>query len=397
LDDEWAAFKRHNESFFKSAHNAMTNASASPSSHGPLARIRVIEFAGIGPGPFAGMMLADMGAEVIVIERPDNARPGMPRVAMNRGKRSIVLDLKTEAGRATAWRLLETADAMIEGFRPGVMERLGFGPDAVSARNPRLIYGRMTGWGQTGPLAQAAGHDINYVALTGILDISVRPGQLPVVPPTIVGDMAGGAMFLAFGIVCALLEARQSGKGQVIDAAIVDGVAALSGLVHALRGVGFWRDDPERNFFLNTSPYYEVFECSDGHAITLGAIEPQFYAELLQRLGLTDVDPMHQNDSSAWPALKARVAALIKTRSRDEWRQLLEGTDACFAPVLSLEEAPRHPHNAARGIFVDVEGKQQPAPAPRLSRTPARPPSAGTHAGEHTDEILGELARRTPG
>ncbi|SFA82720.1 alpha-methylacyl-CoA racemase [Collimonas sp. OK607] len=369
----------------------MNTTSASPSSHGPLTGIRVIEFAGIGPGPFAGMMLADMGAEVIVIERCSDIRPNSPRVAMNRGKRSIALDLKTDSGRDAAWRLLATADVLIEGFRPGVMERLGFGPDAVHARNAKLIYGRMTGWGQTGPLAQAAGHDINYVALTGVLDISARPGQLPVIPPSIVGDMGGGAMFLAFGIVCALLETRQSGKGQVIDASIVDGVAALSALVHTLRGVEFWRDDPEHNFFLNTSPFYEVFECADGLAITLGAIEPQFYAELLQRLGLSDVDPIHQYDSRQWPLLKARVAALIKTRSRDEWCALLEGSDVCFAPVLSLEQAPRHPHNAERGVFVEVNGKQQPAPAPRFSRTPARPPGAGTHAGEDTDAILAEL------
>jgi alpha-methylacyl-CoA racemase len=248
--------------------------------------LRIVEFAGIGPGPFAGMMLADMGADVVVIDRAADvaAAAHYPRAAMNRGKRSVALDLKSEAGREAAWALIESSDALIEGFRPGVMERLGFGPDAALARQPRLVYGRVTGWGQTGPLAQAAGHDINYVALTGVLSTSCRPGQAPVIPPTLVGDMAGGAMFLAFGLVCALHEARNSGRGQVVDAAMIDGVAAMSGLVHQMRGNGFWRDEAERNLFANSSPFYEVFECADGQHITLGAIEPQFYAELLKRL-----------------------------------------------------------------------------------------------------------------
>ena len=365
---------------------------------GPLHGLRVIEFAGIGPGPFAAMMLADMGADVIVIERAANAAATrQPRAAMNRGKRSVALDLKSDAGRAAAWALIESADALIEGFRPGVMERLGFGPDAVATRQPRLVYGRVTGWGQTGPLAQAAGHDINYVALAGVLSTSCRPGQAPVIAPTLVGDMAGGAMFLAFGLMCALHEAKHSGLGQVVDAAMIDGVAAMSGLVHQMRHNGFWRDEPERNLFAHSSPFYEVFECADGRHITLGAIEPQFYAELLQRLGLDDVDPAGQYDHRAWPALKARVAARVKTRSRAEWQSLLEGTDVCFAPVLSLAEAAGHPHNAARGLFVEVDGQRQPAPAPRLSRTPARAPVPGARCGEHTDEILAELARSGAG
>ena len=368
-----------------------------PSERGPLAGLRVIEFAGIGPGPFAAMMLADMGADVIVIERAADAAAaaGYPRSALNRGKRSIALDLKSEAGRDAAWRLIESADALTEGYRPGVMERLGFGPDAVAARNPRLVYGRVTGWGQSGPLAQAAGHDINYVALTGVLATSARAGQAPVIPPTLVGDIGGGAMFLAFGLVCALHEAKRSGRGQVVDAAMIDGVAAMSGLIHQMRDNGFWRDEPARNLFSNSSPFYEVFECADGGHITLGAIEPQFYAELLQRLELTDVDPARQYDARAWPELKSRVAARIKTRTRDAWCALLEGTDVCFAPVLSLAEAPAHPHNAARQLFVDLEvdGKpqRQPAPAPRLSRTPARAPTPGARCGEHTDEVLAEL------
>lgn len=369
----------------------MNTSTASASAAGPLAGVRVIEFAGIGPGPFTGMQLADMGADVIVVERAADAAAEQPRMPMNRGKRSIALDLKNEAGRVAAWRLLESADALIEGFRPGVMERLGLGPDVVAARNSKLVYGRVTGWGQTGPLAKTAGHDINYVALTGVLSTSDRPGQAPVIPPTIVGDMGGGAMFLAFGIVCALLEARTSGRGQVIDAAMIDGVAAMSGLVHQMRGIGYWRDEPGRNFFRNSSPFYEVFECADGKYVTLGAIEPQFYAELLRRLGLDDVDAGRQYDVAAWPALKARVAGLIKTRSRDAWCEVLEGSDACFAPVLDLDEAPRHPHNAERGMFVQVDGKTQPAPAPRLSRTPGRTPAPGARIGEHTDALLAEV------
>ncbi|WP_367065181.1 CaiB/BaiF CoA-transferase family protein [Oryzisolibacter sp. LB2S] len=371
----------------------MTDPSPHPASRGPLHGVRVIEFAGIGPGPFAGMMLADMGADVIVIDRADQAAAAAryPRAATNRGKRSVALDLKSEAGRDAAWALIASADALIEGFRPGVMERLGFGPEAAAARRPSLVYGRVTGWGQSGPLAQAAGHDINYVALTGVLSTSRREGQAPVVPPTIVGDMAGGAMFLAFGLVCALHEARASGKGQVVDAAMIDGVAAMSTLVHQMRFNGFWSDDARRNLFANSSPFYEVFECADREHITLGAIEPQFYAELLRRLGLDDVNPAGQYDHRSWPALKQRVAARIKSRSRAEWQALLEGTDVCFAPVLSLAEAAEHPHNAARGLFVDVEGQRQPAPAPRLSRTPARAPSLGARCGEHTDEVLAEL------
>ncbi|MEO6320667.1 MAG: CaiB/BaiF CoA-transferase family protein [Polaromonas sp.] len=372
----------------------MTNTSSQARTAGPLHGLRVIEFAGIGPGPFTGMMLADMGADVIVIERAADvaAAASRPRAALSRGKRSVALNLKSDEGRAAAWALIESADALIEGFRPGVMERLGFGPDAVAARQARLVYGRVTGWGQTGPLAQAAGHDINYVALTGVLSTSCRPGQAPVIPPTIVGDMAGGAMFLAFGLMCALHEAKNSGRGQVVDAAMIDGVAVMSGLVHQMRHNGFWRDEPERNLFLNSSPFYEVFECADGRHITLGAIEPQFYAELLKRLGLDDVDPASQYDHRAWPALKARVAAQVKTRSRAEWQALLGGSDVCFAPVLSLAEAHEHPHNTARGLFVEVDGQRQPAPAPRLSRTPARAPTPGALCGEHTQEVLAELA-----
>ncbi len=354
--------------------------------------IRVVEFAGLGPAPFAGMMLADMGADVIVIDRPDLT--SRERADEHRGKRSLALDLKHERGREAAWALIERADVLIEGFRPGVMERLGFGPDAAAARNPKLVYGRVTGWGQHGPLAHAAGHDINYVSLTGVMSIAGRPGEAPMIPATLIGDMGGGAMFLAFGIVCALREAERSGRGQVIDAAMVDGVAALSSLVHQRRGAGTWSDDPSRNFFLGTSPFYDVFECADGH-VSLGAIEPKFYAELLTRLGLADVDASRQYTFEDWPALRQRVAALLKTRPREAWSHELEGSDACFAPVLTLAEAPQHPHLAARGTFVDVAGRTLPAPAPRLSLSGARPPQAGPWPGQHTDEVLRELGLDT--
>ena len=365
---------------------------------GPLHGLRVIEFAGIGPGPFAGMMLADMGADVIVIDRPADVlrSQGRPRPAMNRGKRAIAVDLKSEEGQATVWRLLESADALLEGFRPGVMERLGFGPEAVAARVPRLVYGRVTGWGQDGPLAQAAGHDINYVALTGVLHTSARMGQAPVIAPTMVGDMAGGAMFLLFGMLCALMEARQSGRGQAVDAAMVDGVTAMSALIHQLRFNGTWVDHADANFFSNSSPFYEAFECSDGRFVTFGAIEPQFYATLLEKLGLTDVPAQGQYDATQWPALKARVAALVKSQPQAHWQALMEGSDACFAPVLDFAQAAQHPHNQARGLFVDVQGERQVAPAPRLSRSQARQPAPGAQIGEHTEAVLARMAR-TPG
>lgn len=360
--------------------------------NGALAGIRVVEFAGLGPGPFAGMMLADMGAEVVVIERI--ARDTPPR-AEHRGKRSIALDLKHEGAQAVVWALLDRADVLIEGFRPGVMERLGWGPDAVAARCPRLVYGRVTGWGQQGPLARAAGHDINYASLTGAMSIAHRPGEAPMVPATLLGDMGGGAMFLAFGIVCALFEARTSGRGEVVDAAMVDGVAALSSLVMQLRAAGTWSDDAARNYFLGTSPFYDVFDCADGQ-VSLGAIEPKFYAELLSRLGLDDVDPARQYRFEEWPTLRSRVAALLKTGTRAQWCKRLEGSDACFAPVLSLAEAPQHPHNAARGTFVEVDGAMLPAPSPRLSRNAARAPQRGPRCGEHTNELLAELGLNGP-
>jgi alpha-methylacyl-CoA racemase len=339
-----------------------------PSSTGPLAGLKIIEMAGIGPCPLAGMLLADHGAEVIVIDRP-GGQVLDTGTALGRGKRRVCMDLKTPEGLAEARALIEAADALIEGFRPGVMERLGLGPLAFEASHPRLVYGRVTGWGQTGPLAQAAGHDINYVALTGVLSAATRAGVAPSAPATLIGDMGGGAMFLAFGLMCALWEAQRSGRGQVVDAAMVDGVGLLSSLLHSLRAAGRWSDDPAQNFFLHSSPFYDCFECADGRFVSLGALEPQFYAELLQRLGLGDVDPAAQHDSRQWPALRERVAARIREKTRDAWSALLEGTNVCFAPVLSLAEAPLHPQAQARGSFVQThDGHWLPAAAPRFSR-----------------------------
>lgn len=323
--------------------------------------------AGIGPCPLAGMLLADHGADVVVIERP-----GPPALdtgtGLARGKRRIGLDLKSPADLAEARRLIEGADAVIEGFRPGVMERLGLGPATFAEPHPRLVYGRVTGWGQTGPLAQAAGHDINYVALTGVLSVASREGAAPSIPATLIGDMGGGAMFLAFGVIAALWDAQRTGRGRVVDAAMVDGVGLLSSLLHSLRAAGRWSDAPADNFFLHSSPFYDCFECADGRFVSLGALEPAFYAELLRRLDLTDVPAAAQHDRRQWPALRARVAARIREKTRDEWAALLAGTDVCFAPVLTLAEAPLHPHAQARGAYVTTaEGHWQPAAAPRFT------------------------------
>lgn len=337
-----------------------------PSCAGPLTGLKVVEMAGIGPCPLTGMLLADHGAKVVVIERPGGQVLDTGS-ALGRGKRRVCLDLKTSEGLAEARRLIEGADALIEGFRPGVMERLGLGPEVFEASHPRLVYGRVTGWGQTGPLAQAAGHDINYVALTGVLSVSSRPGAAPSIPATLIGDMGGGAMFLAFGLMAALWEAQRSGRGQIVDAAMVDGVGLLSSLLHSMRAARRWSDEPAQNFFLHSSPFYDCFECADGRFVSLGALEPQFYAELLQRLGLTDVAPLAQHDHQQWPSLRACIAARIREKTRDEWTALLEGSNACFAPVLTLAEAPLHPHAQARGSFVRGEdGHWQPAAAPRF-------------------------------
>ena len=356
-----------------------------PPSAGPLAGIRIVLMGGIGPGPFAAMLLADLGADVLRIDRPeDSGRPGGP---LGRNQRSVALDLKSAAGTATALELLDKADALIEGFRPGVMERLGLGPDVVLARNPRLAYGRMTGWGQTGPLSQAAGHDLNYIALSGALH-ALGTADAPIVPLNLVGDFGGGSLYLAMGLLAALLQARSSGRGQVVDCAMTEGSASLMSLFYALRAAGRWGERGS-NLLDGAAPFYNPFRCADGRWVAVGAIEPAFYALLRSKLGLAD-DPAFdaQNDRTQWPALKQRMAQIFATRSRDEWCALLEGSDACFAPVLDMDEAPLHPHNAARGSFVQVAGAWQPAPAPRFSDTPSPMPRAAGPLGADTASAL---------
>jgi alpha-methylacyl-CoA racemase len=352
---------------------------------GPLAGIRVLEFESIGPGPFCGMMLADMGADVLRVDRPGSAGAGIGRDrrfdVMARGRRSVTLDLKTEDGREAARRLAGRADAMLEGLRPGVMERLGLGPDELLARNPRLVYGRMTGWGQSGPLAARAGHDIDYIAMTGALAAIGRAGERPVPPLNLVGDFGGGGMLLAFGLVCALLEARTSGRGQVVDAAMVDGASLLAAPFHGLMAAGRWTERRGENLLDGGAPWYDTYTTQDGRHVAVGAIEPQFYGELLDRLGLAGEPLPAQHDRAGWPVLRARFAEIFASRTRDAWVAVFEGADACVAPVLSFSEARADPHNVARGTFVESEGIPQPAPAPRFSRTPGAirngPPERG--------------------
>ncbi|HEX3116750.1 MAG TPA: CaiB/BaiF CoA-transferase family protein [Bradyrhizobium sp.] len=344
-----------------------TNAAGARAS-GPLTGVRIVEFAGIGPGPFACMLLADMGAEVVTLNRV-GARKNLKSVA-GRGRKVVELDLKDKAAVAQVLDLLANADALIEGFRPGVMERLGLGPDAVATRNPRLVYGRMTGWGQEGPLAQAAGHDINYISVTGAL-AAIGPKEKPVPPLNLVGDFGGGALYLVVGVLAALLEARKSGKGQVVDAAMCDGAASLMSMFFDMTAMGRWTEGRESNFLDGGAHFYGVYECACGKFISIGSIEPQFYALLRQLAGLTDAGFDAQMDRKAWPGLKQRLVELFKTRTREEWCKIMEGTDVCFAPVLTMAEAPDHPHMAARKIFVSRHGVTQPAPAPRFSRTPS--------------------------
>jgi alpha-methylacyl-CoA racemase len=340
-----------------------------PRPTGPLAGIRIVEFAGLGPGPFASMMLADMGADVVTLTRGEQ-KQGLRGVVMMRGRRQIPADLKDKACAAQVLTLLEGADALIEGYRPGVMERLGFGPDVVMARNKRLVYARMTGWGQSGPLANAAGHDINYISVTGAL-AAIGAKDKPVPPLNLVGDYGGGALYLVVGLLAALLEAQKSGQGQVVDVAMCDGAASLMSLFCELTAIGRWKDGRESNMLDGGAHFYGTYECKDGEFISLGSIEPQFYAELRKLAGLDDAIFDGQMEAKNWPAMKARMAQVFKTKTRDEWCAIMEGTDVCFAPVLSLSEAPDHPHMAERKIFVDVDGITQPAPAPRFSRTPS--------------------------
>ncbi|MEH6409472.1 MAG: CaiB/BaiF CoA-transferase family protein [Hyphomonas sp.] len=355
---------------------------------GPLNGVKIVEFAGIGPGPFCGMLLSDMGADVIRIDRPGDGKPGRAADVMGRGRRSISLNLKDPADVETAMKLIEKADGLIEGFRPGVMERNGLGPDAVLARNPKLVYGRMTGWGQFGSLSQAAGHDLNYIALTGALHAMGRKGERPSPPLNLVGDYGGGALYLAMGLLAGIINVKNGGKGQVIDVAMTDGAASLSTMFFGMKAMGVWTDDRESNLLDGGAHFYDTYECSDGKWVSIGSIEPQFYALLLEKAGITDPEFKSQMDRSKWGSLKDKLIALFKTKSRDEWCAVMEGTDICFAPVLSMVEAPGHPHNAERKTFVEVEGVIQPAPAPRFSETPPEIQRRPAGIGEHTDEIL---------
>jgi alpha-methylacyl-CoA racemase len=364
---------------------------------GPLKGLKVIEFGGIGPGPFCAMMLADMGADVVRLDRKadkgkDRGDPAFlasgRRSVLHRGRRSVAVDLKSPQDRDKVLVMLDGADALIEGYRPGVMERLGLGPDVLLARNPRLVYGRMTGWGQEGPLAQAAGHDINYIALSGALATIGRKVGGPIAPAAMIGDLGGGGMMLAFGIMCAVFEARTSGRGQVVDAAVLDGAALLTSIVCELRAIGHWKDERESNLLDGGSHFYDTYECADGQWISIGALEPQFYALLLEKLAITDPEFQRQRDPSAWPSLKAKLAAIFRSESSAHWCALMENTDVCFGPVLRTGEAARHPHNVARATFFENQGVVQPSPAPRFSRTPATRPGPAPYIGEHDDELL---------
>ena len=366
---------------------------ASPTPVGPLTGVRVIELAGIGPGPFTAMMLADLGAAVIRVDRTAPAGFGsLPGDLLHRNRRSLAVDRKSAAGRAVVRALVRDADALIEGFRPGVTERLGLGPEDCLAVNPRLVYGRMTGWGQDGPLAPYAGHDIDYLAITGALHGIGRAGERPVPPMNLLGDFGGGGMVLALGIVSALYAVRAGAAGQVVDAAIVDGVSVLATQIHTLRRFGMWQDPRGVNLLDGGAPFYDTYECADGRHLAVGALEPQFYDELVRLTGfpLPGDEAPDRTDPANWPALREAWARLFRTRTRDEWTELLGTSDACVAPVLDWREAPEHPHLAARGVFVEHDGVTQPAPAPRFSGTPTsvrRPPP---QPGEHTDEVLAE-------
>ena len=362
---------------------------------GPLAGVKVIEIKGIGPGPFAGMLLADMGAEVIVIERSSK---GSGTVALpaamdcnSRGKKSIALNLKTTAGAETLLRLVESADMLFEGFRPGVAERLGFGPEQCHARNPRLIYGRITGWGQTGPLAKTAGHDINYISLTGSLAAIGNPDK-PTVPLNLVGDYAGGSMYLVMGMLAALYEAQRSGKGDVIDAAITDGSASLMSIFHSMDKLGSWVPERSSNMLDGPAPFYDTYETSDGRFVSIGSIEPQFYALLVEKTGVDPEAFANPYDKSQWPQMKERLIEVFKTKSQAQWCDLMEGTDLCFAPVLNYREAPAHPHNTARNTYIDIDGLIQPAPAPRFARSDCATPSPPSSEGADTHEVLAQWA-----
>ncbi|MEU7531279.1 CaiB/BaiF CoA-transferase family protein [Saccharothrix sp. NPDC042600] len=354
---------------------------------GPLAGLKVVELAGLAPAPFGCMVLADLGADVVRVDRVSGG-PAVPGDVLGRGRRSIGVDIRRPEGAELVLKLVERSDVLVEGFRPGVTERLGIGPAQCLARNQRLVYGRMTGWGQDGPLADRAGHDINYIALAGALEPIGRAGQPPTVPLNVIGDFGGGGLLLALGILAALYERERSGRGQVVDAAMVDGAALLTTFLHGMKAAGAWAGERGTNLLDGGAPFYDVYATADGKFVSIGALEEKFYADLLVLLGLADSDVPNRHDPARWPALRARIAEAVATRTRDEWAALAEGTDACLAPVLAPDEAPAHPHNRARGTFVEVAGLAQPGPAPRFDRTPAAGPSAPPAAGHHTDEVL---------
>ena len=356
---------------------------------GALTGYTVIELAGIGPAPMGGMMLADMGAEVIRIERPGAADPKVAEPISGRNKKSVVLDLKQDAGKDTLMALIERADALIDPYRPGVCEKLGFGPDVCLAKNPKLVFARMTGWGQSGPLSQAAGHDLNYIAITGALHAIGRRGERPVVPLNLVGDFGGGGMLLVTGVLGALLEAARSGVGQVVDVAMVDGTAQLMWMMQGFQQIGAWNaDEREANLLDGAAHFYDTYECADGKYVAIGAIEPQFYAELLARAEITDPQFEHQHDASQWPQLKEKLAAVLKTRTRDQWDELMAGSDACFAPVLTMVEAPAYAANSERSVYAQVEGLTHPSPAPRFSKTPSAIEHGTRSLGADTLSVL---------
>jgi alpha-methylacyl-CoA racemase len=351
---------------------------------GPLSGLKIVEFAGIGPGPFCGMLLSDLGADVVRVDRKGQGR-GAPSDVTARGRRSVALDLKKPESVEACLKLMEAADGIIEGFRPGVMERLGLGPDVALKRNPKLVYGRMTGWGQTGPLAHSAGHDMNYIAITGALH-AIGTDDKPVPPLNLVGDFGGGALYLAFGLMAGVIQARETGKGQVVDCAMSDGAASLMAMFYGMKGAGIWKEERRKNLLDGGAHFYDTYKCSDGKWISIGSIEPQFYALLLEKTGINDPEFQKQHDRSVWPDLRQKLANVIAQKTRDEWTEIMGGTDVCFAPILDLDEAPKHPHNAARQTFVEVSGVVQPAPAPRFSATPGAiqgpPPAIGAHDQE---------------
>lgn len=355
---------------------------------GPLSGLKIVEFAGIGPGPFCGMLLSDLGADVVRVDRKGSGRAS-PADVTSRGRRSVALDLKSPDAIEAVLKLLESADGLIEGFRPGVMERLGLGPDVVLKRNPKLVFGRMTGWGQFGPYAKAAGHDMNYIAITGALH-AIGTSDKPVPPLNLVGDFGGGALYLAFGLMAGIISARETGKGQVIDCAMSDGAASLMAMFYGFKAAGMWKDDRVSNLLDGGAHFYDTYQCADGKWISIGSIEPQFYALLLEKTGITDPQFANQMSRDEWPELKGKLAAVLAKKTQAEWCAIMDATDICFAPVLTLDEAPRHPHNVARETFVTLDGVVQPAPAPRFSATPGAIQGPPPKIGAHNDEALAQ-------